>query len=342
MNKNHTSIEKFVAEQNDRKFLFTAGPASWLPENLTGLRPCFGRDDEDYSKVENQVLGAIKTMTGHQYIARMQGSASLALEIMTLNFLYGRVLILATGYYSDRLKWLSDSAMHRTGEVKEVVMIPWNNLESITGQYDWVFACYTETSCGIKIPIETLSALAKRTGAYLMLDATASIGLEPGHELAEIIGFSSCKGLFGLTGASFIAYNRSPSIEVDSFYLRLETHINRLMTGPYHAICSLLDVLPKHEDYRYSVIENKRFFLSRMNDHLTVPPTHQPLLCTHVDCQIKSSDSRAILYKPRSNVGGSVVCHLGEVHLGRSSRGGILDVLEIQKSKDSAQGGPEK
>ena len=34
-----------------------------------------------------------------------------------------------------------------------------------------------------------------------MLDATGSIGLERYHELADVISFSSCKGLFGLTGA---------------------------------------------------------------------------------------------------------------------------------------------
>ena len=47
MNPKNLSIEDFVAGQNARKLLFTAGPASLLPENLTGLRPCFGRGDAD-------------------------------------------------------------------------------------------------------------------------------------------------------------------------------------------------------------------------------------------------------------------------------------------------------
>jgi aspartate aminotransferase-like enzyme len=216
MNKNK-SIESFVAEQNECKLLFTAGPASLLPENLTGLRPCFGRGDDNYTKLEEQVLSALKTMTRHQHIVRMQGSASLALEIMALNFLYGRVLIVSTGYYSDRLKWLAESALRRAGAVKEVASVDWKNLDAVTGHFDWVFACYTETSCGLKMPIESLSVLAKRLGSRLMLDATASIGLETGHELAEVIGYSSCKGLFGLTGASFIAFNEPATVEVDSF-----------------------------------------------------------------------------------------------------------------------------
>lgn len=329
MNNKNKSIEMFVAEQNKRKLLFTAGPASLLPENLTGLRPCFGRGDDDYAKVEEQVLGALRIMTGHQRIVCLQGSASLALEIMALNFLYGRVLVVSTGYYSDRLKFLADSALRRTCAVKEVVSVNWNNIETATGSVDWVFACYTETSCGLKMPIESLRTLAKRLGARLMLDATASIGLETGHELAEAIGYSSCKGLFGLTGASFIAFNDPASVEVDSFYLRLENHINKAMTGPYHSICSLADVLPKHDDFRAAVVENKQVFMRRMESHLTLPPINQPLLCTHVDCEIKQRDPQAILYEPRGGVGGSVVCHLGEVHLGRTARAGILDGLKI-------------
>ena len=50
-----------------------------------------------------------------------------------------------------------------------------------------------------------------------MLDATASIGLETNHNYADVIGYSSCKGLFGLTGAAFIAYNEPPQNEINSF-----------------------------------------------------------------------------------------------------------------------------
>ena len=47
--------------------------------------------------------------------------------------------------------------------------------------------------------------MADKCSAQLMLDATASIGLGDNHELADVISFSSCKGLFGLTGGTFIA-----------------------------------------------------------------------------------------------------------------------------------------
>lgn len=328
MENTDKTIEQLVSERNGEKFLFTAGPASLLPQNLTGLRPCFGRGDEDYLTVEKKVLTEIKSLTGVKNLIRMQGSASLALEIMTLNFLQGRVLVIQTGYYSDRLKWLAESAKRRSGAISSVESINWRDVDSVGGQFDWVLACRTETSCGLLLPIDQLSGLAKRLKSRLMLDATASIGLEDGHERADAMSFSSCKGLFGLTGASFIAYQDLPVVDVDSFYLRLDTHIEKKMTGPYHSICSLLDVLPHHSDFRSAVAENKKVFMRRMKPFLTLPETHQPLLCTHVKAEIKSSDPRVVLYKPRGISSGSVVCHLGEAHLARTARGEILHVLE--------------
>lgn len=324
-----TRIEDFVAERNRAKILFTAGPASLLPENLQGLRPCFGRGDEDYAAVEERVLTALGGMTGHRRVARLQGSASLALEIMALNFLYGKVLVVDTGYYSDRLKWLAESAQRRQGAITEVRSTGWEDLEHVSGPFDWVVACSVETSRGLRLPIALLADTAKRSGARLMLDATASIGLESGHEQADVIGYSSCKGLFGLTGGAFVAFNEAPDQEVDSFYLSLETHLERKMTGPYHAIASLVEVLPHHDDFRAAVEINKARCSKEMADWLIYPEAQQPLLCTYVDRQVSATDPRAILYTPRSKLDGSVICHLGEVHLGREAKGEILDYLEV-------------
>jgi 2-aminoethylphosphonate-pyruvate transaminase len=257
----------------------------------------------------------------------MQGSASLALEIMTLNFLYGRILVINTGYYSDRLQWLAESAARRGVPIKDVSYADHENAENITGKFDWLLACPTETSRGLKTPISKLGKLAKKLGARLMLDATASIGLEEHHELADVIAYSSCKGLFGLTGACFIAFNTLPENTVDSFYLKLETHLNKSMTGPYHAITSLADVLPRHNEFRAAVVANKKRFSEEMSEYLTLPQESQPLLCTHVSCQIKARDPKAVLYNSRGNIGGSIVCHLGEAHLGSSAKGDILNAI---------------
>lgn len=324
-----TAVQALVAQRNAAKPLFTAGPASLLAENLTGLRPCFGRGDADYAAVEADVLGRLKAMSGHRQIARLQGASSLALEIMALNFLEGRVLVVGSGYYSDRLLWLAQSCLRRDRHVSEVVLVDHNDLAETSGRFDWVFACSTETSCALRLPIPELAAQARRLGARLMLDATASIGLEGDHEQADVIAYSSCKGLFGLTGASFIAFNDGPGHGVDSFYLDLASHLEKRMTGPYHAIASLAEVLPRHQEFREAVVVNKQRFMRRMAGHLTLPPERQPLLCTHVDCAVEARDPSAVLYRPRSNLPGSVVCHLGEAHLGREARGDILDALQL-------------
>ena len=55
-------------------------------ENISaGLKNCFGRGDSDYDKTETTVLKLLLEMSGHSKIARLQGSASLALEIMITN-----------------------------------------------------------------------------------------------------------------------------------------------------------------------------------------------------------------------------------------------------------------
>lgn len=324
---NKKTITQFVTDRNFDKKLFTAGPASLVDENLSGLMPCFGRGDASYMDIEKQVLSDLKKMTGHSKIARLQGSASLALEIMTLNFLYGKVLVVNTGYYSERMIRLSKDAMAYKN-ITKVNSVDWKEISNLTDRYDWIIACPTETSCGLKIPINELFKLTKNCNAKLMLDATASIGLESEHELADVIAYSSCKGLFGLTGAAFIAFNELPNFNPASFYLDLTSHLDRKMTGPYHAITSLAGVLSEHKSFREAVVINKNKFLEKMKKYITLPIKNQPLLCTKVSCEIFSKDPKAILYKPRTEDPGSVVCHLGEVHLKERAEGKILDVLE--------------
>ena len=162
--------------------------------------PCFGRGDSDYLNMEDQVLSDLKKMTGHSQIARLQGSASLALEIMTLNFLFGKVLVVNTGYYSERMLRLSKDAICARRDNGSYFRRMERKFQGSQVSSDWIVACPTETSCGLKLPITDLRNLAKSCGSQLMLDATASIGLEGDHDLADVIAYSSCKGLFGLTG----------------------------------------------------------------------------------------------------------------------------------------------
>tara|TARA_B100000989_G_C19531620_1_gene470293 strand:+ start:1316 stop:2296 length:981 start_codon:yes stop_codon:yes gene_type:complete len=317
------SLNTFTKKKNFKK-IFTPGPSSLCVENLLGIEPCFGRGDERYDQIEKFVLTKIKKISGHKYIAKFQGSGSLALEIMGLNFLYGKVLIINSGYYSDRLYSMTLHAMKKYKFIKKILYVKLNDLDNVSGNFDWVYSCYTETSIGLKLPIKKIKMLSKKRKALLMLDATASIGLEKNHHLADVIGFSSCKGLFGLTGGAFITYNKEPQNRVDSFYMSINTHLNKKMTGPYHTICSLYEILKKHNEFKYSVKINKIRFLEKFSKFITLPETMQPLICTHVNKEIKGKNKNTILYQSRGNITGSVVSHLGEVHLKKKAKAQIL------------------
>ena len=325
-------LANFIKEKNNKKFLFTAGPSSLTAENILGLGPCFGRNDSQYLKVEERVLKKLKNISGHKKIVHMQGSGSFALELVSLNFLYGKVLIVSTGYYSDRLFNLCINAKKTLGKIHKISKINWKDLENFSGKFDWVWACPTETSCGLRIPITELKKISKKIKAKLALDSTASIGLEPFHDLADVISYSSCKGLFGLTGACFIAYNTNPQNKVHSFILDINSHIEKKMTGPYHIIQSLEKILDKHKNFTHAVIVNKKKFLKIFEDKLIYNIKNQPLICTYVKCKIGSKDKRVIFYKPRINLTGSVICHLGEVHLGKFATGQILNKIYIKKN----------
>jgi len=323
-------LRNFVNKKNSEKKLFTPGPASLLYENIKSLEPCFGRGDYQYEKIENDVLKKLKKMTDHRNIARLQGSASFALEVMINNFIYGKVLIIKTGIYSDRLFSMSIASKENFKKIKKIDYVNYQNISDISNKYDWVMGCPVETSIGLKIPIIKLNKLKKRCKAKLALDATASIGLEKDHNFADVLGYSSCKGLFGLTGGAFVAFNNSPNNKINQFNMNIYNHLEKKMTGPYHAICSLNEVLKNYSDFKYAVVINKKIFLKKMQQYLFHKIDDQPYLCTLVDKKIIKKDNKTILYQSRADISGSVVCHLGEVHLKRKAKGEILNSIKIQ------------
>lgn len=331
-----TDLTQFVKRKNDQKHLFTPGPGPLLEENIVGLGPAFGRGDGDYEAMEIDVLRQLKEMSGLPELIRLQGAGSLALEIMISNFIFGKVLLVQTGYYSDRLKQMLLS--YGNQYITNLDTVEFEELDLVSGSYDWVLACVTETSRGSLQKISTLRIAADKLKAKLALDAVASFGLEADHDLADAIAFSSCKGLFGFTGGAFLAFRSNPNNEVLSFNLRLESHALKLMTGPYHAIQSLANVLPKHQEFLSSVQENKKRFLRLAERHVPLGPDRQPLLCTRVLGRVSGSSTRAILYESRLKSRDSVVSHLGEAHLGLSARGDILTNLVFAERKSFEDG----
>ena len=322
-----SSINSFVNQANRNKVLFTPGPVSLIPENILGINPFFGRGDTHYDSIESEVLSSIRNLTQHQYIARMQGSATFAIEVAVSNFVFGRVLVIGTGYYSERLQTLVNSARTSFGYIDSIDYINYSDIESIDGSYDWVLCCHVETSIAFKVDLNYIKNIAITLSSNLLVDSTASIGLEDNDHLADVACFSSCKGLFGLTGASFISYNKPPTNSIHSFSLDINTYLLKKTTGPYHAIGSLYHILKNYNYFRDSVRINKAAFMRKFSDHTLYDDLNQPLLCTYCESVVHSNDDRVILYTPRQLSSGSVVCHLGEVHLGSNAKAEILNLL---------------
>ena len=248
---------------------------------------------------------------------------------MILNFVYGNILIIKTGVYSDRLNYMCKVAKKNYKYIKKIDYVDSKFYEKIEKKYDWVLACPVETSIGFKIPIIDLYKLKKRCKAKLAIDATASIGLEKDHYMSEVAGFSSCKGLFGLTGGAFITFNKKPQNQIYEFNFDINNHLNKKMTGPYHAICSLKNIVNNYDDFSYAVKINKKRLCKDMERFLLYRKINQPNLCTLVNKKIKKKNKSVVLYKSRADVYGSVICHLGEVHLKKKAKGKILDNIEI-------------
>jgi|TARA_B110000971_G_scaffold221980_1_gene272163 2-aminoethylphosphonate-pyruvate transaminase len=322
--KSNLSIKSFIKKTNNTKFLYTPGPGSLIEENILGLEPCFGRNDKKFLDKKKKVYNFLKKISGQKKVVSLQGSASLAIEIACYNFLNGKVLVIDTGYYSDRLFEICK----QNSKIKKLHKTHWLKIDETKYKYDWIIACYVETSLGIKIPIEKLKIIKKKYKSKIMLDATASIGLEEHHSIADVCCFSSCKGLFGFTGASFITFNIKPINKVKSFYLNIKNHINMKMTGPYHSILSLYEVTKKYQMLKFRVKKNKELFQKKFKEHLVHDKKLQPLLCTSINKKIRNNKN-IILYKLRVKKKGSVVCHLGGLHLNSKMQKKIINKIDI-------------
>tara|TARA_B100000795_G_scaffold69850_1_gene48722 strand:+ start:16 stop:1323 length:1308 start_codon:yes stop_codon:yes gene_type:complete len=312
--------QRAITEINNQKLMLTPGPAVVLQDNIEHLKPLFGRGDDEYTSMANDVINWIKKVSGQDEVVMAQGSATFALELAAHSFVSGRVLLISTGYYSDRLKVLLPKSC-------QVTVCKYEDIDSASGNFDWVLCAYTETSTAFKVDLEMIKSKSVELGSKLYVDATGSIGLEDGHVVADVMAFSSCKGLFGLTGACFVAYKSGLKPQATgNFYFNLETQINKMVTGPYHAIASLYGVMNNHEKYRKRVIQSKKEVLEKW-PHL-VRDKNQPLLCTYIESEIQPNDNNIVLYSPRSELSGSVICHFGEIHYDQVELCNRISVVE--------------
>lgn len=305
------SLRKFIYKKNYKK-IFTPSP-SFPIENLLGLSSNFSRGDKDFEKQYKKVINSLKKISGQPEMVAIQGPASLAIEIGLLNFVRGSVLVVNTGYYSDRIFSILKMSKNNSNFIRNVVYVKYDQIQNIKQKFDWICGCYTETSKGFKSNIKFLKKIANKNNSKLFIDATASIGIEDNHNLADVVSFSSCKSLFGFTGACFVGYKKKPNNKVNSFMLNIHNHINKKMTGPNSTIQSLEFVLDNYSKFKKSVQVNKKYIMKKFKNYLIYPEENQPNICTYIKLKVKKNKN-LILYQPRIKNNGSLIFHLGSGH----------------------------
>ncbi len=291
------------------KITFCPGPGAVINDWFTNQNEYFGRGDKEYSIIKRKTLNWIKKKSGQEVVVPISGSGTTAAIVALNSFLNGKVLIINTGYYAKR--WIDYVKNSKLPIYSDVISYDQFILKkNFKKKYSWIIFVYVETANCRKYDIQKVSKIAKKLKAKVMLDATASIGLENNHKLADVIFFSSCKGLLGPTGLGFIAYkNKIKYKNLKDFWFNLETHKNSKYTLGYNCIASLYGIISNHELYKKRILYASRLLKKYTVSKFSIPKIGLPLKF-FLKSKIKSNQN-LIFYEPRENPGYEVIFLLG-------------------------------
>ena len=299
-------------KKNSLRITFCPGPGAVIPEWSKGQTEFFGRGDNYYSSIKEKTLNWIKKISQQNNVIPIAGSGTTAAIIAFNTFLKGKVCIVKTGYYSDR--WYN--YLKKTKSVKKIKYLTLENLKNKKTKFDWVIFVYVETASCKKFDIKKAFLIKKKTRSKLMVDATASIGLENYHNLADVIFFSSCKGLFGPTGLGFVAYkSQLKKIKSKDFWYDYETHEKSKYTLGYNCIAALEKISSKHSKFKKKLIFAKNFMKK-----YTLNQIHSPNIGIGLKKKInkKKVSKNTLLYVPRKKIGYDTIFFLGMIKFSKS------------------------
>ena len=262
-------------KKNSIRITFCPGPGAVIPEWFEGQTEFFGRGDLYYKKIKVRVLTWIKKISNQNNVIPIAGSGTTAAILSFHTFLRGRVCVVKTGYYSDR--WYN--YLKKTKIVKNTKYLSIVDLTNYKKNFDWIIFVYVETAACRKFDIHKVFNIKKRMKSKLMIDATASIGLEKNHDLADIIFFSSCKGLFGPTGLGFVAYkNNLRKITSKDFWYDYNTHEKSKYTLGYNCIAALPTTNATKRLAKCNAARHTTGLATDIRQRKR-PPTHTHMLC---------------------------------------------------------------
>lgn len=297
------------------KITFCPGPGAVIPEWFKNQKEFFGRGDKEYNELKVKTFKWLKRKSGQDEIIAVPGAATTAGIVALNTFVKRDVIVIDTGYYSQR--WYN--YLKKNKNIKNLKHISYNDFLSpkLISSYKWVVFVYVETASCTLHDIKKVKEKCEKINSKLFLDATASIGLEKNHDLADVLFFSSCKGLFGPTGLGFIGYKKELTLKSSNdFLLDYKTHKESKYTLGYNCMASLYSISKKHDFYlrklKFARNYLKKYFYSNENN---------PLIGCGLKHEIKNKKKikNTIFYIPRKYPGYDVVFFLGLIKLSNLS-----------------------
>ncbi len=311
-----------MKQLKNSKVTFCPGPGAIIPEWFKNQSEFFGRGDKEYDNIKHRTLNWLKKKSGQDEIVPVAGAATTAAIVAINSFLKGRVLVINTGYYSNRwLNYLKNSKIkNKVVSLDYALFLKKKEFKKI----DWIVFTYVETASCTKFDLEKIKKKAKKNSCKLFLDATASIGLEKNHHLADVLIFSSCKGLFGPTGLGFIGYKKKikPKVTPKDFLFNYLNHKEGKYTLGYNCIASLYSISKNHSRYlkkiNFAQKKLKKFNVSN----------NSPKIGLGLKYKIRNKKiNKTIFYIPRENPGYDVIFLLGLIKFKNS------EIIKILKSR---------
>lgn len=206
-----------------------------------------------FAELFPEVRARLSALSGGSHTAYvLGGSGTAAMEAMVTScVVQGPVLIVANGYYGERLEAIF--AIH--GIPHKTLAFDWTSpwdlgaveSELARGGYEAVLATHHETTTGRLNPVHTLAGIARTHGVRVLVDAMSSLGADP-LEFGQLdaVCASSNKCLHGLAGVSFVlARDSLPEVPRRTYYLHLPMYAgeNPPLTPPVPMLMALRQAL---------------------------------------------------------------------------------------------------
>lgn len=191
--------------------LLTPGPCMTSEAvRQASAQPDLNHRDPEYLSLAREVKHHLRDLSPGFEPYLIGGSGTAAIEAMVTSCVRsGPALILANGYYSDRLDaiFLVHGIPHTT--LRFDWMGGWDlglvDKTLAAGGYEVVLAVHHETTTGRLNPVEELAALGSRHGVKVLVDAMSSFGADPlTLDGVHAVAASANKCLHGLPGVGFV------------------------------------------------------------------------------------------------------------------------------------------